>query len=308
MHLYTIAGLSVGSDVALPSLNAAGAVPRRPDVRIRRAAVPRALDGAEALGPNWQIAGRRFLLRVPNIARFLLTDGREIAFEAEPGVDAPDISIFLLGTAFGILLHQRRQIVLHASAVRVNGKAVLFCGPSGAGKSTLAAALAQRGYPVMTDDFCAVTVTQASIPMVHPGGRQLKLWAHTIERLQLKGRSGARVRSRSEKFYVDPGLTQADALPLGALYALRQTQLPQAGAIERPSAAEAAPILRRVAYRPRLVSRMGQRVDYFHAATAVANHAGIFYLSRAPDFAAMPRLIAQLERHWRDIGVAEQAA
>jgi hypothetical protein len=308
VHFYTIAGLSVGSDIALPGLHAAGRERRRPDVQIRRDAVPPALRNAEALGPNWQVAGRQFLLRVPEIARFLLTDGREIAFEAEPAADPRDVPLFLLGSAFGILLHQRRQIVLHASAVRVNDKAVLFCGPSGAGKSTLAAALAQRGYPVMTDDFCAVTVTPAGAPMVHPDGRHLKLWAQTIERLGLNGRSGARVRSRLEKFYVDPGLIEADALPLGALYALRQAPLPEVAAIERPTAVEAVPILRRVAYRPRLVSRMGQRVDYFHAATAVANHAGIFYLSRAIDFAAMPRLIAQLERHWGDIGVAKQAA
>jgi hypothetical protein len=308
VHFYTVAGLSVGSDVVLPGLHAVGAAPRQPDVRIRRRAVPLVLSGADALGPNWQVAGQQFLLRVPDIARFLISEGREIQFEAEPVADPRDIPLFLLGSAFGILLHQRREIVLHASAVRVNDKAVLFCGPSGAGKSTLAAALAQRGYPVMTDDFCAVTVTQSGVPRVHPDGRYLKLWAQTIERLNLAGRSGARVRSRLEKFYVHPGPTQADALPLGALYALRQAQPPHAGPIERSSAVEAAPTLRRLAYRPRLVSRMGQRADYFHAATAVANHAGIFYLTRAPDFSAMPRLIAQLERHWHEIGIAEQAA
>src|SRR6185437_3943228 len=123
----------------------------RTDVTICRGLVPQALENSTALGPTWQIAGNRFLLTIPDIARFLLTDGREIAFEPEPGAYDADIPIFLLGTVFGILLHQREEIVLHASAVRVNGRAILFCGASGAGKSTLAAVLAQRGLPLITD-------------------------------------------------------------------------------------------------------------------------------------------------------------
>jgi hypothetical protein len=308
VHFYCISGLSVSSEIVLPGLSAATAGRHRPDVAIRRGAVPATLAGAEALGPTWQMAGKEFLLRVPKVARFLLSGGREITFEAEPGADAGDIPIFLLGTAYGILLHQREQIVLHASAVRVNGKAILFCGPSGAGKSTLAAALAQRGYPFITDDFCAVTVTEDGTPMVHPDGRQLKLWAQAIEKLDLKGRSGARVRSRLEKFYVDPGETHAVALPLGTLYALREARPPLEPGIAPTNAVDAAVILRRMAYRPRLVSRMGQRVNYFHAATTIANKAGIYYLTRALDFAVMPDVVAKLERHWRDLGLTEKAA
>ena len=75
----------------------------------------------------------------------MLTDGNQIVFAPESEASAADVPIFIMGTVFGILLHQRQQIVLHASAVEVNGKAIIFCGPSGEGKSTLAAALAQRG-------------------------------------------------------------------------------------------------------------------------------------------------------------------
>ena len=42
---------------------------------------------------------------------------------------------------------------LHAAAVKIGTKATLFAGPSGAGKSTTALTLAQRGYPLISDDF-----------------------------------------------------------------------------------------------------------------------------------------------------------
>jgi hypothetical protein len=100
----------------------------------------------------------------------------------------------------------------------------------------------------------------------------------------------------------------AEALPLGTLYALREARPPLPPGIAPANAVDAAVILRRVAYRPRLVNRMDQRVDYFHAATTIANKAGIFYLTRALDFAAMPDVVADLERHWRSIGLMEQAA
>ena len=160
MHFYRVSGLSVASEIALPGL-IAGTAGAAPQVTIRRGAVPENLPEPSASGPTWQVAGKQFLLRIPDIARFLLNDGREIVFAPESDDNVADIPIFILGTVFGILLHQREQIVLHASAVRVQGRAVLFCGASGAGKSTLAAALAQRGYSLVTDDFCTLSINGA---------------------------------------------------------------------------------------------------------------------------------------------------
>jgi hypothetical protein len=307
LHSYRVAGLAVASEIELP-----GAIAARenaaPEITVRAGRVPEALENAGAQGPTWQIAGSRFLMRVPNVARFLLSEGREIVFEAMPGVAANELAIFLLGTVFGILLHQRGQVVLHAGAVRVNGKAVLFCGASGSGKSTLAATLAQRGFPLVTDDMCAITLTPGAAPMAQPDGRHLKLWAQAIERLDLAERRGAPVRKQLEKFFVEPGEAFAEPLPLGAVYALREARPPHRPGIERPNVVDAALLLRRNAYRPLLVNRMGQKADYFRAATAIANAAGIYHLTRALNFAHMPEVVAQLEAHWRDIGLAEKAA
>lgn len=306
-YLYRVCGLTVGSELELPGLIAAAAGGAT-DVVIHGGPVPATLAAAEASGPTWQIAGRQFLLRVPNVARFLLTEGNDIAFEPEPGGEPGDIPIFILGTVFGILLHQREQIVLHASAVRVNGKAILFCGPSGSGKSTLAAVLAKRGHRLMTDDVCALSIGTAGEPTVHPDGRHLKLWAQAIDNLDLAANRGARVRSRLEKFYVEPGEAFSEALPLGAIYVLREARPPHVPGIERPNVVDATLLLRRNAYRPLLVRRMGQRANYFHAAAAIARAAGVFHLTRTLDFAKLPDTAAQLERHWLDLGMTDKAA
>lgn len=53
-------------------------------------------------------------------------------------------------------LGQRRYLLLHASAVERDGKALLMTGESGAGKSTLAALLMARGWRLMGDEFALV--------------------------------------------------------------------------------------------------------------------------------------------------------
>lgn len=308
MHSYRVAGLGVASEIELPGAIAAAQPPGAPaDIVVRAGPVPDVLEQASARGPTWAIAGDKFLFRVPGVARFLLGGGREIVFEIAAGAEAADVAVFLVGTVLGILLHQRGQVVLHASAVRVNGKAVLFCGASGTGKSTLAAALAQGGFPLVTDDFCAMTVSGGTV-LVQPDGRSLKLWAQAIHKLDLAERRGARVRNRLEKFFVEPAAAFSEPLPLGAVYALREARPPHKPGIERPNVVDAALILRRNAYRPQLVSRMGQKADYFRAATAIANVAGIFHLTRALNFDRMSEVVAQLERHWMDVGLTERAA
>ena len=58
-----------------------------------------------------------------------------------------------MGMNLQMALGQRRYLLLHASVVERDGKALLMTGISGAGKSTLAALLSARGWRLMGDEF-----------------------------------------------------------------------------------------------------------------------------------------------------------
>jgi hypothetical protein len=305
VNRYRTAGLSVESDLPLPALPPDRDPPGECDVAIRQGPVPLRLAETTHEGPTWQLAGDSFLLRIPGLTRCLLSAGRSITYEMEDGTPPHEIVAFLIGPAIGILLHQRKRIVLHASAVCVGGKAVVFCGPSGIGKSTLAAALAQRGYPFLTDDLCTFVDGGDNAPAVQPDGREIKLWAQAIDRLDLSARRGEPVRSKLGKFYVAPGAASNKPLPLGALYALRRAHPGRPAGIEQPrNVVDAALLLRRDVYRPLLVRHLGQKADYFQAGSKIVENAGVFILTQKQDFGAIPDVVAMLERHWSDIGLA----
>ncbi len=306
MHWYKVSGLAVRSEICLPGLIPLDDVVA-PEVTIREIDVPQALDDVIATGPNWQRSATQFLLEIPSIGHFLLDDGHSIGFSRAPGIGDQDIAIFLAGNVFGILLHQRKHIVLHASAIAVNGKAVLFCGVSGAGKSTIAAALGSRGYTLVTDDQAAITLDGSGVPIVHPDGRFLKLWTRSIDALALDERKGEAMRDRLDKFYVEPGLASAVAMPVGAVYLLREERPPGVEGIERPNVVDASQLLLVNAYRPLLVQRMGQRQDYFRVGAAIADAAGVFTLTRPLRFSAMDETVARLEAHWAEIGLTPAA-
>ncbi len=61
-----------------------------------------------------------------------------------------------MGMNLQMALGQRRYLLLHASAVERDGKALLMNGVSGAGKSTLSALLSARGWRFMGDEFALI--------------------------------------------------------------------------------------------------------------------------------------------------------
>ena len=69
-------------------------------------------------------------------------------------------------------LGQRRFLLLHASAVERDGRALLMTGHSGAGKSTLAALLGERGWRFLGDEFALLDLEDG---VLHPFPRAISL-------------------------------------------------------------------------------------------------------------------------------------
>ncbi len=77
-----------------------------------------------------------------------------------------------MGMNLQMALGQRRYLLLHASAVERDGKALLMTGESGAGKSTLSALLGERGWRFMGDEFALLDCASGE---VHPFPRLVSL-------------------------------------------------------------------------------------------------------------------------------------
>ena len=77
-----------------------------------------------------------------------------------------------MGMNLQMALGQRRFLLLHASAVERDGRALLMTGDSGAGKSTLAALLGERGWRFLGDEFALVDLESGAL---HPFPRAISL-------------------------------------------------------------------------------------------------------------------------------------
>ena len=68
-----------------------------------------------------------------------------------------------MGMNLQMALGWRRHLLLHASSVEKDGRALVMTGESGSGKSTLAALLGERGWRLMGDEFALLDLDSGAI-------------------------------------------------------------------------------------------------------------------------------------------------
>jgi hypothetical protein len=176
-------------------------------------------------------------LHWPEACTILVRQGREITVNPVLGADPGLVRLYLLGPALAVLLHQRGLLVLHASAVILDGGAAAFLGHSGHGKSTMAAALHARGCRVVSDDVVALDLSGGGEPVALPGVPEVRLWPDALLALGEIPDTLPRVHPSEEKRA--HAVTGVDGAPtaLRRVYVLADGEVPEIEPLDGHAAA-----------------------------------------------------------------------
>lgn len=217
MYFCRSFGLYIHSELLLPAPAESAAIPA--DVMIRYGHIQQ--DPVEANSTRMEFRDQEACFTWEDVGSFLVRNGNEIIVHPRKGVDEQMLVLPLTGPVFSILLHQRGLLVLHASAVAHDGRAMAFIGHKGAGKSTTAATLQRNGFAFITDDLLAIAPSPDGHPLAYPGFQHLKLWPDAIMRLGEDPVGLARLHPGLEKRRKEVSGTTLP-LPLAAIYVLRR--------------------------------------------------------------------------------------
>ena len=275
-HYYNLFGLSLRSSIALPELCPARA-DASPNVRIERGVM--AGWSSDAATSHLEVVDGAVILSVPQVARFAIIGGDRIVIDADSNAPSESVRLFLLGSAMGILLHQRGVVPLHANAIVMGSGAIAFLGPSGAGKSTLAAAFLDTGHAILADDVCALAQHDGAY-VVLPGVPRLKLWRDALDSSGRESSDYARVLGTADKFSVPTAKPAfAEAAPLSALFILVRDGEADL-AIKRLSGMEAFKAVVENIYRGSVLEQIGGSTAWLAICSDLVDKIPIFELRR----------------------------
>lgn len=295
-----LCGWRVRSALPLPELPPWTGDDRPIDVEISFDTIPEPAAEPVFVLPHSKLwADGAFLLSLDRVGRFWVEGGRRVLVEPSETAQPSEVNAFLLGTVLGVLCHQRGLLPIHASAVRIDGRAMLIAGLSGAGKSTLAAALGARGHALVADDVAAFDPQSA---MMLPAFPQRKLATDVLEALALEHQGLVANRPGQPKFHV-PATDGFDPAPLPplAVIILASAMPEQSGEIEHQVPVSAMAELDRMIYRRAVGTRIQPPQALFRAVAKLAQAAPVHLLPQGNGLplSGLDQLAERVESHVR---------
>lgn len=261
------------------------------------------------LWEKWDVGSDNFVardgclfFRIEDTGLFFMEHGKRIVVSQVSGADPKKVRLFILGTCMSVIMMQRGILPLHGSAVVIDGWAYAFVGHSGAGKSTLSAALASRGYPLLTDDVVALTWDAGGRAIVSPGYPQQKLWQPSLEGFGMKQQDYATVHAEITKYAIPvQHYFHERAVPLGGIYELVPEPDQESGSVhlQEVSGLERLHLLCSHTFRGGLVNRQGLAQWLFETASRLSASVEINRISRTGHHFTAFEMVDRIINHIR---------
>lgn len=230
----------------------------------------------------------RYRLRLGKELVVDLLPDRQAVVRARQWVSSDAIEHFLADQVLPRVLAHEGTLVLHAGAVRIGDRAILFMGDSGRGKSTLTSSFDQAGHDLLGDDAMAISWGDGGpgAQAVYPS---LRLQPDSIDALFNRPVVTTSVAHYSPKQRIDIPPAGADDAPLaiGAIFSIGEPRDDARIEVRRLTATEACMtfVASSFALDPSDVECARSRMS---EASALANHRPVFEISYPRDYARLP--------------------
>jgi hypothetical protein len=295
-HKYTTFGLNIVSEIELPELYRWNGV--EPDLSIRIGDVPDNICSRVSPGDLFQYSDNEFLFKSRNSGKFLLKDHKTLIVQKYGNSTDTDVRVLLLSVVLGIVLHRKKKFPLHASAVEIDGRAILFSGPCGVGKSTIAAGLVQRGHKFISDDITVIERVGEKLLSV-PSFPKIKLWSDSLAALGYDSSKFQTIRPRVDKKIMEIERMSREPIVLDSIYFLSTDHFFE-NRIETLDVHERMRLLAKNTYRIHHLKLMGDSRNHFQACCSIAEEARIFSLRRTTDGFDLDNLLDRIESDLSD--------
>lgn len=250
------------------------------DVKVRQADSVRTVEHPTVERSWIRLNENEFWMSVKNVGTFYACNGKEVEFSPEPGVTLEPVELYLNGSVYGAILHQRGILPIHGSSFAYTNKGVMLCGDSGAGKSSLTAAMCLNGDAgFLTDDVTPIQFNN-NRPVVMGKSDRIKLWDDSLNQLSQPKDGLRQIRPEDKKYYVDFDSQKQHSFPLHEILVLKKTENSEPAA-EEMSGQEAFSVLREEIYRLYYLEGMPEKkAIYFKQLAAICNHCRIRKINR----------------------------
>jgi hypothetical protein len=171
-----------------------------PDVKIEINDIKKEVKAPLYEDAFYRLNQNEFSMTVEGVGSFYASGGNYISLVVNPKATNANIELYLNGSTYGAILHQRKIMPIHGSCFIFNNKGIMLCGNSGAGKSSLTASFVLDGNEFLTDDVTPI-LTLNNKPFIWTMSDRIKLWEDSLKQLNQNKEGLHKIDPDTEKFY-----------------------------------------------------------------------------------------------------------